>query len=281
MHADNLKMLGDFLHIKRQQIQPEMIGIPRPLRTRVKGLRRDDVAYKSGISTIWYSKIERGEVTGISPHVLIAISQTLKLTQSEHEYICNLASLQPRVTPAVCRTISDHTHQLLRQLNPFPALLQNDTLDIITCNKAFNLMIGFSFDSLSMNEKNYLHLTITNSDWRKFLHINDDAKLKTQISRIAGFLRNTLASRPDDKNIRQKIDSFIELSSTFEQAWLENTVLQPEEISYQYEHAQLGTITLDKQIWWNFNGDAGSRLNIYYPQEAIDKQKLSEILKQG
>ncbi|MDW6003379.1 helix-turn-helix domain-containing protein [Vibrio mangrovi] len=279
MHQDNLKLLGNFLRAKRESIQPETIGLPKPLRSRTKGLRRDDVAYNSGISTIWYSKIERGQVTGISPQVLTAISNTLKLTKSEYEYICNLVSFQVKTTNDPCRTISDHTFHLLLQLNPFPALLMNDYLDIVSCNEAFNLMIGFSFDSLIPEEKNYLHLTITNPEWQKFLHINDEDKLKIQITRMAGFLRNALARRPDDIVLDQKIDSFIELSSTFEQAWLDNTVLQPEELSYVYEHAQLGSIMLDKQLWWNINGDSSSRLNIYHPQNDTDKERLKKVLQ--
>ncbi|CAM3643192.1 hypothetical protein VA7868_01415 [Vibrio aerogenes CECT 7868] len=279
MHQDNLKLLGDFLRAKRESIQPETIGLPKPSRSRTRGLRRDDVAYNSGISTIWYSKIERGQVTGISPQVLTAISDTLKLTKSEYEYICNLVSLRISATNDPCSTISDHTSHLLSQLNPFPALVMNDYLNIVSCNEAFNLMIGFSFDSLIPEEKNYLHLTIKNSQWQKFLHIEDQEKLTTQITRMAGFLRNALAKRPHDLILNQKIDSFIELSPAFEQAWLDNTVLKPEELSYIYKHALLGSITLDKQLWWNMHGDSSSRINIYHPQNDADKKRLTDILK--
>ncbi|MCE0496094.1 helix-turn-helix transcriptional regulator [Vibrio salinus] len=280
MHCDNLKLLGDFLRAKRERIQPEMIGLPRLKRTRSKGLRRDDVAYHSGISTIWYSKIERGQVSGISTQVLADIAETLQLTKSEYNYICNLASSIPEITVNSPRNkISDHTFQLLSQINPLPALLQNDYLDIIACNESFSLMIGFPMETLPPDERNYLHLTIMNPDWQQFLLIDNEDKLKIQISRMAGFLRNTLASRSNDKILKQKIDSFVELSPTFKQAWQNNSVLQPEEISYIHKHASLGKITLDKQIWWNVNGDSNSRLNIYHPQNETDKQRLSDVLK--
>lgn len=279
MNQDNLKLVGDFLRAKRESISPETVGLAKPTRTRTKGLRRDDVAYFSGISTIWYSKIERGQATGISPQVLISISKTLQLTKAEYEYLCNLISPQTRTHNDPCCTISEHTSQLLLQLNPLPSLLQNDYLDIITSNHAFSLMVGFSVDSLPLNEKNYLYLTIKNSAWQKFLCIDGDDKLERYITRMAGFLRNTLARRPDDEILKQKIFCFRELSHIFDRAWVDNTVLQPEETSYTYQHAQLGKISLDKQFWWNFSGDSSSRINIYHPHDIADRQRLLEIMQ--
>ncbi|ENM5772505.1 helix-turn-helix domain-containing protein [Vibrio mimicus] len=272
-----LKLLGDFLRAKRERLQPEAIGLPKPRRTRAKGLRRDDVAEKAGISTIWYSKIERGQVSGISTQVINALSETLQLTKSERQYIGNLISLQARSLSEPCCNPSAHTSQLLTQLNPYPVVFMNDYLDLVSCNDAFTAMIGFFLDTLQSFEKNYLYLTITNENWRRFLCIDNQEKLSTQIVRMAGLLRNMLAKHPDDFVLEQKIIHFIELSSAFEAAWLGNTVQQVEEVSSVYEHAQLGRIKLDKQLWWNFNGDTSSRLNIYHPRNEDDKKRLFEV----
>ncbi|MNG66404.1 hypothetical protein D3C79_246900 [compost metagenome] len=279
MKQDNLKLMGDFLRAKRENISPETIGLTKPSRTRTRGLRRDDVAYLSGISTIWYSKIERGQVAGISPQVLVSISKTLRLTKSEYEYLCNLMSPREITQKDPCCTVSEHASQLLLQLNPLPSLLMNDYLDIITCNSAFDLMVGFSIDSLPLTEKNYLCLTIGNSAWQKLLCIDDDDKLELQITRMAGFLRDTLARLPDDEILKKKIDDFRELSQLFDKAWTDNTVLQPEGVLYVYNHAELGKISLDKQLWWNFTGDSSSRLNIYHPQDKVDRQRLLQIMQ--
>lgn len=278
MDPENLRLVGDFLRAKRESISPEMIGLPKPNRTRTSGLRREDVAYFSDISTIWYSKIERGHAAGISPQVLMSISKTLLLTKLEYEYLCNLISPQARTHNEPCCTLSEQTSQLLLQLNPLPALLMNDYLDIVTCNDAFSLLIGFSLDTLPFIERNYLDLTIRNISWQKFLSIDDDDKLEIQISRMAGFIRNTLARRPTDEVLKKKIESFRCLSHFFDKAWADcSSVLQPEELSYTYQHSKLGKISLDKQLWWNFNGDSSSRLNIYHPQNQVDRQRLLAV----
>ncbi|EAS66258.1 helix-turn-helix transcriptional regulator [Photobacterium angustum] len=275
---NNLTLLGKFLRSKRESVSPESIGLQKTIRPRTKGLRRDDVAFMSGISSIWYSKIERGQVSGISSQVLSAISQTLQLTKSENEYLFNLALVPLKDKKEPCCSISPHTSQLLLLLNPYPALLMNEYLDILSCNEAFNKMIGFSIDSLPAEEKNYLNLTISNSDWQRFLCLSDDRKLEEQIRRMAGFLRDTFARRTDDKELARRIDKFINVSPKFSQAWNDNAVNQLEELPYIYDHASLGLITLDKHLWWNFNGDSNSRLNIYHPQNDIDKKRMSDIL---
>ena len=45
--------LGTFLRVKRENTSPEMLGIPVLSRRRTKGLRREEVAQMSGISTTW------------------------------------------------------------------------------------------------------------------------------------------------------------------------------------------------------------------------------------
>lgn len=279
MNQENLKLVGDFLRAKRESITPESVGLKKPSRTRTSGLRREDVAYFADISTVWYSKIERGQAAGISPQVLMALSKALHLTHAEYEYLCNLISPQSRAHKPPCQIISERTAQLMRQLNPLPSLLMNDYLDIVTCNRAFDLMVGFSVDLLPLTEKNYLHLTITNAAWGKFLHV-DEGGHALHIIRMAGFLRDTLAKRPEDPLLTRRIDAFRTLSPVFDKAWTNNTVLQPSALVHTYHHALLGEISLDKQLWWGFSNKASSRLNIYYPKNEQDRQRLAAIMVQ-
>ena len=278
MHPDNLKWVGDFLRAKRESISPEAVGLPRPARTRTTGLRREDVADLSGISTVWYSKIERGQAAGISAQAFASISSALRLTKSEREYLHNLIFPQTRAHKAPCQTTSAHTLQLLTQLNPLPALLANDYLDIVAYNDAFQLMIGFDLNDLPAEAQNYLHLTITHPEWKRFACIDSEETLALRITRMAGFLRDTLAKRPNDDVLKQRICAFKAQSPLFDIAWSANTVLQPEEVTYTYRHAQLGIMALDKQLWWHTNGNASSRLNVYYPQHDADFQRLQQLV---
>ncbi|GAA2897497.1 hypothetical protein GCM10020220_104160 [Nonomuraea rubra] len=45
----------------------------------------------AGVSTEWYTRLEKGHISGVSEEVLDAVSQALRLTQDERTYLFDLA----------------------------------------------------------------------------------------------------------------------------------------------------------------------------------------------
>src|SRR3954464_955098 len=83
--------IREFLTTRRARISPEQAG----LRTfggsrRVKGLRREEGATLSGISAEYYTRLERGNVAGVSESVLDGIAQALQLTDDERAHLYDL-----------------------------------------------------------------------------------------------------------------------------------------------------------------------------------------------
>ena len=72
--------IREFLVSRRARITPEQAGI-RAFGTsrRVKGLRREEVATLAGVSAEYYTRVERGNVTGVSESVLNGIAHALQL----------------------------------------------------------------------------------------------------------------------------------------------------------------------------------------------------------
>ncbi|MBU9766549.1 helix-turn-helix transcriptional regulator [Mycobacterium sp. TNTM28] len=62
---------------RRAKITPEQVGLSPGVRRRVPGLRREEAAQLAGVSTEYYTQIERGNVAGVSDEVLQAISRAL------------------------------------------------------------------------------------------------------------------------------------------------------------------------------------------------------------
>jgi transcriptional regulator with XRE-family HTH domain len=91
------RLLGDFLRARREALRPLDFGLPQRTRCRTPGLRREEVAQLCGISPTWYTWIEQGRTTSISPATLVALSQGLHLTQAERAYLFEIAG---RVDPA-------------------------------------------------------------------------------------------------------------------------------------------------------------------------------------
>ncbi|CAG8999484.1 MAG: hypothetical protein CENE_01458 [Candidatus Celerinatantimonas neptuna] len=281
MSTDNLELIGDFLRRKRESLTPEMMGLPKPLRTRTPGLRREDVASLAGISAVWYSKIERGKATGISSQVLSALGDALRLSQSERKYLYQLSTHQKVGMKEPCRHASFEGQQLLHVLNPLPGLLMNDYFDIIMSNQSFNQMCGFDLNALPEEQRNYIYLTITNSRWQHFLQIDDNKTLAHHLTRQAGFLRNVMGARPDDHCLKVLVNRFRSLLPAFAKAWEKNTVQQhPDQMIFTFTHAQLGEMTFKKQNWWNcYNGHSSGRLSIYHTQSEGDYHKMLGVME--
>jgi len=87
----NLSELAEFLRVRRVGLQPEDVGLPRGPRRRVRGLRREEVAELSGMSTDYYARLERGNGPQPSEQMAAAISRGLRLSLAERDHLFLLA----------------------------------------------------------------------------------------------------------------------------------------------------------------------------------------------
>lgn len=85
------KALGVFLRSQREKTSPEKLGLPVAGRRRTAGLRREEVALLSGISTTWYTWIEQGREIVVSAQTLANIASTLQMKPVERDYLFRLA----------------------------------------------------------------------------------------------------------------------------------------------------------------------------------------------
>jgi len=76
---------------RRAKVSPEAAGLPAGANRRVAGLRRTEVAALAGVSVEYYSKLERGSISGASAAVLDAVSRALQLNDAEHAHLLDLA----------------------------------------------------------------------------------------------------------------------------------------------------------------------------------------------
>jgi transcriptional regulator with XRE-family HTH domain len=90
---DNQDEVRDFLTTRRERLTPDRAGIPfYGGRRRVKGLRREEVAMLAGMSTDYYTRLERGNLAGVSQSVLEALARALQLDDAERAHLLDLAA---------------------------------------------------------------------------------------------------------------------------------------------------------------------------------------------
>jgi transcriptional regulator with XRE-family HTH domain len=92
--------IRDFLTSRRARITPEQAGLRSYGSRRVPGLRREEVAVLAGVSVPYYTRLERGDMNGVSESVLEALARALQLDDAERAHLFDLErAAQPTASP--------------------------------------------------------------------------------------------------------------------------------------------------------------------------------------
>ena len=83
--------LATYLRIRRESLQPEDVGLPRGSRRRASGLRREEVAALSHMSTDYYARLEQERGPQPSEQMIASIAQGLHLSLDERDHLFRLA----------------------------------------------------------------------------------------------------------------------------------------------------------------------------------------------
>jgi transcriptional regulator with XRE-family HTH domain len=118
--------LGRFLRARRAEVTPAEAGLTAGTGLRrTPGLRREELATLAGVSVDYYTRLERGKETRPSPAVVDALARALRLDETEHEHLHDLAARGARRAPeppaAPSRAVSPGAMLLLESLRPNPA----------------------------------------------------------------------------------------------------------------------------------------------------------------
>ena len=87
--------LAEFLRGRREALQPEDVGLTRGERRRTSGLRREEAAALSHMSTDYYSRIEQERGPQPSEQMVASIAQGLHLSLAERDHLFALAGHTP------------------------------------------------------------------------------------------------------------------------------------------------------------------------------------------
>ncbi len=138
---DNRAEVRAFLSSRRGRITPEQAGVQQfGTRRRVTGLRREEVARLAGVSVDYYTRLERGNLTGASDSVLDAIASALCLDRAEHDHLHDLARAantsptRTRARPSGSARLPATVQYLLDAISDAPAIVGNNRMDIVAAN---------------------------------------------------------------------------------------------------------------------------------------------------
>jgi len=139
--------LGAFLQDRRAKLDPARVGLPLG-RRRTRGLRREEVALRAGVSVTWYTFLEQGRGGRPSAEVLDCLAVALDLSDAERQHLYLLAQNrppEPEFQPV--QNVSPQTQRLLDalDLSRCPAYVRTPAWNVLAWNTGAIAMFGDYF----------------------------------------------------------------------------------------------------------------------------------------
>lgn len=161
--------LGDFLRKRRQELVRADYELPTVRRSRTTGLRREEIAYRAGVSVTWYTWLEQGRDINPSREVLDSVARNMRLSAAEHAYVLSLAGYAaeqayeaaPVAPPA-------HLQRLLDAQGDSPAFAVSPDWTIAAWNHAYEALYP-NVAAVPPEERNLLWLVFTDPYVRQML----------------------------------------------------------------------------------------------------------------
>jgi transcriptional regulator with XRE-family HTH domain len=132
--------LGQFLRARREQVRPESAGLSGAGRRRVAGLRRDELARLSDISTEYYVRLEQGRDQNPSSQVLEALARALGLDDQATAHLYRLSRPLPGASHTCDRSASPAVQQLIASWPTTPALVVDRLTTVLAANALGRLL---------------------------------------------------------------------------------------------------------------------------------------------
>jgi transcriptional regulator with XRE-family HTH domain len=241
--VNNRSEIRDFLATRRAKVTPEQVGLPRGIGVRrVPGLRREEVAALAGVSIEWYTRLEKGNIAGVSDEVLDAVARTLALDEAERAYLFDLAraakaSKAPRRTSAK-RTVRPNVQQLLDAMTFAPAFVRNGRLDVLATNALGRALYAPAWrgGGASMNLARFAFLDPAAVD---FYPDWDDAAHTT-----VALLRTEAGRDPFDRDLTDLIGELSTRSPQFAARWAAHDVRLHRSGIKHFHHPVVGDLDL-------------------------------------
>ncbi|CAM5718375.1 MULTISPECIES: helix-turn-helix transcriptional regulator [Streptomyces] len=246
MPADTVREdIRTFLTSRRARITPKEAGLPDfGGRRQVSGLRRSEVAQLAAISVEYYTRIERGNVQGVSEDILDALSHALRLNDVERAHLAALvrAANNPHRVPdrdGGASHVRPNLQQILDAMTGAAAFVRNAHLDILATNALARALYTEALDS-DEQPPNLARFVFRDPRARRFYRdwegIAHDA---------VGSLRTEAARTPADTDLADLIDELTTCSEEFAQRWDAHDVEYYRSGQQRFHHPGVGDLDLD------------------------------------
>ncbi|MEO3925166.1 helix-turn-helix transcriptional regulator [Micromonosporaceae bacterium B7E4] len=237
--------LAEFLRSRREALQPEDVGLPRgQRRRRTGGLRREEVAALSDMSTDYYSRIEQQRGPRPSEQMLAAIARGLRLSLEERDHLFRLGGYP---TPSRVRR-ADHINpgmmRIFDGLGDAAAQVVSDLGETLRQTRLATALLGDETRHTGLARS--LHYRwFTDPDTRR-VHPEDDHPGHSRL--LTADLHRAYTRAGRDSRAGEIVDVLLARSPEFAELWHEHPVTGPYCAPKRIRHPRLGLLELHCQV---------------------------------
>ncbi|BDD83783.1 transcriptional regulator [Tsukamurella pulmonis] len=245
---DNRADIRDFLASRRARLTPDQVGLPTSARRRVPGLRREEVAVLAGVSTEWYTRLEKGHIGEVSEDVLYAVAGALRLDDDERTYLHDLArAAKPANRRATRRReipLTPQVQWMLDSITLSAAFVRNGRLDVIGSNALGRALHAPMFASPTSEggRPNFARYHFLDEGSKDFFVDWEDGAAAT-----VALLRAEAGREPYDRALRELIGELSTSSTEFSSFWAAHDIRIRHEGIKRLQHPEVGEVELTYQ----------------------------------
>jgi MmyB-like transcription regulator ligand binding domain/Helix-turn-helix domain len=268
MAVPNRDEVRDFLTTRRAKVSPDEVEMPTGSNRRVPGLRRGEVALLADVSIEYYTRMERGNLSGVSEPVLDAVARALQLGEAERDHLFDLArTASPSSVPRQRRSpgrvvVRPGLQYTLDAITGGPALVRNGRLDIIATNSLGRALHVAAYANPRRPVNLARHCFLDRDSAERF-YPDWDSSADT----IVAILRAEAGRDPYDKDLQDLIGELSTLSEDFRTKWGRHDVRRHASGEKHFNHPVVGRLDLIFESA-DLARDPGWKLLIYSAEPA-------------
>jgi transcriptional regulator with XRE-family HTH domain len=271
---DSGNALGEFLRARRETTSPDRAEQPWSGRRRTPGLRREEVAQSSGVSTDYYARLEQGREKHPSAQVVHALARALGLNSEESAHLHRLARTDRGPGPGPVRRGGGAVvaPSLLRLMDGWlhtPALILDRRLDVLAGNRLGRALFAAMLDQ---DEVNLVRFTFLNPAARDFYPDWE----RVARSGLAA-LRAGSGGLMNDPRLTELVGELSLKSAEFRDLWARHDVQGKAHEAKTFSHDQVGELTL---AYDSFTVDSApdQQLIVYQAEPGSPSQQALALL---
>lgn len=267
--------LADFLRKRRDALQPEDVGISRGRRRRTHGLRREEIAMLSDMSTDYYSRLEQARGPQPSEQMLAAIARGLRLTLNERDQLFRLAGHNAPARALRSDHVSPGLMRVLDRLQDTPAQVIGELGEVLVQTPPARALFGDETRRTGL-ARGVVYRWFMEPSSRDVYPLEDHPIHERNF--VAG-LRVTYVKQGPGSRAATVVETLLEESPEFAVAWSAHDVNSTHSYEKRLRHPEVGVIDVQCQLL-NDPGQAQSLLVFTATpgSESYDKLQLLSVI---